>query len=240
LEIAKWNYDKDSPRIRELRYLFRQLNEAIPEAIFNGNLMEGLYTVLSVSLPRMERSGELLFHLDIRGICVSGGSACTAGAGSHVMRALGREHLVTVRFSFSKWNTKEEVDWVVGILTEQVGKEPDKGEPAEASLKELVNYIRVNLDSVDGRLAVPALCRRFGYNKVKLARLLKRKYGLTPAGFVLEQPINLAKHFLVDSRLGIAEIAEKTGFGDGVAFNKSFKRQIGMPPSKFREKFSVL
>ena len=72
-----------------------------------------------------ERSDMLLFNLDMAGICVSGGSACTSGANavSHVIKALYNGHaaeMVPIRFSFSKHNTKEEVDTVVEKLKELV------------------------------------------------------------------------------------------------------------------------
>ena len=65
----------------------------------------------------------ILFNLDMQGICVTGGSACSSGAdvGSHVIRALNNNpNLVPVRFSFCKHNTKEEVDKVVGLLKEMI------------------------------------------------------------------------------------------------------------------------
>ena len=65
----------------------------------------------------------LLFSLDMNEICASGGSACSSGAdmGSHVIRALGgNSEKVTVRFSFSKFNTKEELDKVVEKLKELI------------------------------------------------------------------------------------------------------------------------
>ena len=65
----------------------------------------------------------LLFGLDMQGICVSGGSACSSGAdiGSHVIRAINNNpNLVPVRFSFCKHNTKEEVDTVVAKLQELI------------------------------------------------------------------------------------------------------------------------
>ena len=65
----------------------------------------------------------ILFNLDINNICASGGSACTSGAdqGSHVIRAINQNpNQVTVRFSFSKFNTKDEVDAVVERLKELV------------------------------------------------------------------------------------------------------------------------
>jgi cysteine desulfurase len=65
----------------------------------------------------------ILFNLDINHICASGGSACTSGAdqGSHVIQAINNNpNLVTVRFSFSKYNTKEEIDTVVNKLQELI------------------------------------------------------------------------------------------------------------------------
>jgi cysteine desulfurase len=104
--------------------MIEQLRREIPGVEFNGD-MEGssLYTVLSVAFPKTEKSEMILFNLDINHICVSGGSACSSGAdiGSHVIRAINNNpNLVTVRFSFSKHNTKEEVDIVVGKLKELI------------------------------------------------------------------------------------------------------------------------
>jgi cysteine desulfurase len=65
----------------------------------------------------------ILFNLDINNICASGGSACTSGSdqGSHVIRAINNNpNQVTVRFSFSKFNTKEEVDSVVAQLKQLI------------------------------------------------------------------------------------------------------------------------
>ena len=65
----------------------------------------------------------ILFNLDINHICASGGSACTSGAsqGSHVISAVNNNpNQVTVRFSFSKHNTKKEIDKVVEKLKELI------------------------------------------------------------------------------------------------------------------------
>lgn len=123
LEIATKNFETDSAYIRDLKlYMLDRLKEKIPGVTFNGNpLGKSLYTVLSASFPKTERSEMLLFNLDINNICASGGSACTSGAdaGSHVIRSINNNpNKVTVRFSFSKHNTKEEVDIVVEKLKE--------------------------------------------------------------------------------------------------------------------------
>jgi cysteine desulfurase len=79
--------------------------------------------VLSVAFPKTEKSEMILMSLDMNNICVSGGSACSSGAdqGSHVIRAINNNpNLVTVRFSFSKHNTREEVDTVIGKLKELI------------------------------------------------------------------------------------------------------------------------
>ena len=125
LELATLNHDKDSNQIRQLKnYMREKLTQQIPGIYFNGDFDgNSLYTVLSVAFPKTERSEMLLFNLDINNICASGGSACTSGAdqGSHVIRAINNNpNYITVRFSFSKYNTKEEVDVVVEKLKEMI------------------------------------------------------------------------------------------------------------------------
>ncbi len=121
LELAMANIEKDSQYIQSLKtYMITKLRENIKGVHFNGD-QEGrcLYTVLSVAFPKTEKSEMILFNLDMSNICASGGSACSSGAdvGSHVIRAINNNpNLVTVRFSFSKHNTKEEVDTVVDKL----------------------------------------------------------------------------------------------------------------------------
>ena len=121
LEMAMEHLEKDSRHIKEVRdYMKESLLKNIPGIHFNGD-HDGncLYTVLSTAFPHTEKSEMLLFNLDIHNICASGGSACTSGveAGSHVIKAIypGTSQ-VTVRFSFSKYNTKKEVDLVVEQL----------------------------------------------------------------------------------------------------------------------------
>src|SRR5690606_14722659 len=90
---------------------------------FNGEIHpeKSLYTVLNVSFPEMDMSEMLLFNLDIAGISVSGGSACSSGSniGSHVLTAIGTNpNRPSVRFSFSKYNTEKEIDVVISKLRE--------------------------------------------------------------------------------------------------------------------------
>ena len=121
LELATANYEKDSSYIQSLKlYMKEQLELNFKDVHFNGD-PEGksLYTLLSASFPQTEKSEMLLFNLDINHICASGGSACTSGAdaGSHVIKAINpNSNYTTVRFSFCKNNTKEEIDIVIEKL----------------------------------------------------------------------------------------------------------------------------
>lgn len=107
------------------KHFIQSLVNEIPGVLFNGlseDLDKSLYTILSVSLPPSESNrGMLLFNLDLEGISASGGSACNSGAtvSSHVLRALNHTpDRDAVRFSFSRFNTIEEVDYTVGKLKE--------------------------------------------------------------------------------------------------------------------------
>jgi cysteine desulfurase len=121
LELASNRMKEESKYINDLRiYMAEELKKKIPGVMFNGDAFgKTLYTILSVSFPKSEKSEMILFNLDINHICVSGGSACTSGAqqGSHVIRAIypGSDRS-TVRFSFSRNNTKKEIDEVVNKL----------------------------------------------------------------------------------------------------------------------------
>jgi len=123
LERATKKHEEDKTYINDLKnYMYEKLNESISNVSFNGDVKGcSLYTVLSVNFPKTEKSEMILFNLDINNICASGGSACTSGAnqGSHVINAINPDSdCVTVRFSFSKNNTKEEIDTVVEKLKE--------------------------------------------------------------------------------------------------------------------------
>jgi cysteine desulfurase len=125
LEMATLNYEEDKKYIGGLKnYMMQQLQKHINDVSFNGDPCgHSLYTVLSVNFPKTEKSELILFNLDINNICASGGSACTSGANSasHVISAINpNAECVTVRFSFSKNNTKEEVDAVVEKLKELI------------------------------------------------------------------------------------------------------------------------
>ncbi len=123
LEEALTEVDSHHDHIQGLKtYMIEQLEANIPGVDFNGDAKgESLYTVLNVSLPPSEKSEILLFSLDLMGIACSGGSACSSGSdkGSNVLNGIGSNpNRPAIRFSFSKYNTKEEVDYAVSKLKE--------------------------------------------------------------------------------------------------------------------------
>jgi cysteine desulfurase len=123
LELATAHFEEDRIYLEGLKaYMMKKLKERVGDVLFNGDpLGRSLYTILSVSFPKTDKTEMILFNLDINNICASGGSACTSGVeqASHVIRAINsHSDRVTVRFSFSRLNTKEEVDIVVDKLME--------------------------------------------------------------------------------------------------------------------------
>ncbi|MBC6610182.1 cysteine desulfurase [Hymenobacter sp. BT507] len=131
LEIAYRDMAAHQQHIQGLKDRFiGKLRAGIEDVQFNGHSAEAdrsLYTVLSVSLPPSELNEMLLFNLDINRVSVSGGSACTSGAnaGSHVLTAMGCDpNRGAIRFSMSKYNTPEEVDYAVEQLAKMYQKQP--------------------------------------------------------------------------------------------------------------------
>jgi cysteine desulfurase len=111
-------------------YMQAQLRNQIEGVEFNGDISEegSMPHVLNVALPAGERDAMLVFNLDLRGISVSGGSACNSGAlkGSHVLTGIGCEAVRavnSVRFSFGQNNTREEIDQVILHLKDIVGSQ---------------------------------------------------------------------------------------------------------------------
>jgi len=129
LEMAYAEIDQKQQYIQGLKsYMMQQLQDKIPGITFNGETdpQKSLYTVLNVSFPPTDMADMLLFNLDIAGISASGGSACSSGTniGSHVLEGIGTDPArPAVRFSFSKYNTKEEIDYTVGKVQEIISQE---------------------------------------------------------------------------------------------------------------------
>jgi cysteine desulfurase len=99
-------------------YMIDELKSLFPTISFHGETEppKSLYTVLNVCFPKTEKGGMLLFTLDLKGVAVSGGSACSSGAnkGSHVLEGIGADMTrPNARFSFSRYTTKEEIDFAL-------------------------------------------------------------------------------------------------------------------------------
>lgn len=121
LELACAEMEERADHIRSIRqYMIERLQESFDDIQFNGDLYgHSLYTVLSVSFPPSPKNELLLLSLDIAGVSASGGSACSSGAekGSHVLSAIEADPArKSIRFSFSHYNTRDEVDFVVEKL----------------------------------------------------------------------------------------------------------------------------
>ena len=122
LEICYADMEAHQKHIFEIKnYLKQRLIDTIPGIEFNGEVSfeKSLYTVLNCMFPAHPDAEMLLFNLDILGIAASGGSACSSGSnqGSHVLRGIGADmSRASVRFSFCKYNTKEEIDFVIEKL----------------------------------------------------------------------------------------------------------------------------
>jgi cysteine desulfurase len=127
LQLAYSEMNAHQEYIQGLKsYMIQRLQDEVPGIRFNGEIdpEKSLYTVLNVSFPEMDMADMLLFNLDISGISASGGSACSSGSniGSHVLAGIGADPArPSVRFSFSKMNTREEVDYAVEQIKALIG-----------------------------------------------------------------------------------------------------------------------
>lgn len=124
LDLAYDNLEEHQEKVRSLKKtMIDGLKKAIPAVQFNGDSAseDSLYTVLSVCFPSTDINEMFLYNLDIEGISVSGGSACSSGTdiGSHVLNSL---HVPmdrpSVRFSFSRFNEAAEIEKTIGVLKE--------------------------------------------------------------------------------------------------------------------------
>jgi cysteine desulfurase len=122
LELSCTNLVAERNQIQDLKnYLVSQLEIEFPAHKINGT-SEGIYTILNILLPFSEtKTAMILFHLDMKGIAVSRGSACQSGSikPSHVLaELLSNEDLKkpSLRISFSHFNTKEDIDWLIECL----------------------------------------------------------------------------------------------------------------------------
>jgi cysteine desulfurase len=130
LEIANENLESNQEYISGLKErLITGLKNKIPGVTFNGlsgDMTKSLFNVINVHLPGNYKSDMLLFQLDLKGISASGGSACGSGAlvGSHVLNAiLPDDEGTSIRFSLSKFNTSDEVDYTINTLADIIGSD---------------------------------------------------------------------------------------------------------------------
>ena len=132
LDYAYKNIKEDKKFVTQLKkYFIEQLVENISDVKFNGlsgDIEKSTYCLVNVRLPISQEKAPLLqFQLDLKGIACSKGSACQSGStkGSHVLtEILSCEQLSkpSIRFSFSIFNTKEDIDYVIGVLKEFIDK----------------------------------------------------------------------------------------------------------------------
>jgi cysteine desulfurase len=126
------NLDEERTYVTSLKkYFIDTIQNEIPGVQFNGlsgDIEKSTYTLVNLRLPvDQQKSLMLLFHLDMKGIACSQGSACQSGSGkgSHVLNEILSEEelkMPSLRFSFSKYTTKEELDYTVGVLKEFVAQ----------------------------------------------------------------------------------------------------------------------
>lgn len=127
LEKACKEMDEENKRVAELRnYFEEQLLAKIPEIVVNAKDVERLPGTSSITFKYVEGES-ILLSLSLKGIAVSSGSACSSDDlhASHVLLAMGiPEEFAhgTIRFSFGKYNIKEEVDYVIDSVVEVIGK----------------------------------------------------------------------------------------------------------------------
>lgn len=125
------NLDSDKSHIEDLKmYCINQFKSTFSDLSFNGccdDLTKSTYTIVNLRIPMSPEKANLLgFNLDLKGICCSKGSACQAGSetGSHVLNYILSEKQLqspSIRISFSKYNTKQDVDQLVEVLREYIG-----------------------------------------------------------------------------------------------------------------------
>lgn len=123
IELAYSNLDEHVKHIKSLRdYLYNEIKSKLPDVIINGDMENRLPGNLNMSFKEI-RGETLLVNLDMKGIYASIGSACTSGSldASHVLLAIGvKEEIAkgSLRISIGKYNTKEEIDYLIESLVE--------------------------------------------------------------------------------------------------------------------------
>jgi len=126
MDIGCKNLEEERNHIQNLKnYFIERVKKDLPKATFVGDYEgKSQYTILNISFENYSNSSLLLLNLDVFGVCVSGGSACSSGVdtGSHVLESINQEKAIkeSIRFSFSKTNTIKELDIVLDYLLNQL------------------------------------------------------------------------------------------------------------------------
>ncbi|MEN9304455.1 MAG: hypothetical protein RL264_2884 [Bacteroidota bacterium] len=124
MDLAYHDVEGHQKHVQSLKTkMIEMLSQVFPDLGFHGEISpeKSLYTVLNVSFPPTPKAGLLLFTLDLKGVAVSGGSACSSGAtkGSHVLEGIKADmSRPNVRFSFSRYTTEEEIQFAVNVVKE--------------------------------------------------------------------------------------------------------------------------
>ena len=128
ISLSYDNLNKEKVYIQSIKdYFIKSIKKIFPNVQFNGcssDSEESTYTLINIAIPVIKEKASLLdFQLDLKGIACSKGSACQSGSnqGSHVLKEVQGENKndwPSLRFSFSSYNSKKEVDYLMGILKE--------------------------------------------------------------------------------------------------------------------------
>jgi cysteine desulfurase len=125
-DLAYEHLEEHQEHVQSLKsYFIEKIQQLVPSVQFNGCIEResSLYTVLNVSFPPSDKSGMLLFVLDLKGVACSGGSACSSGSnvGSHVLTGIGADPMrPSIRFSFSRYTTQEDLDFALRVISESL------------------------------------------------------------------------------------------------------------------------
>ena len=125
-DLAYEHLEEHQHHVQSLKsYFIEKIQQLVPNAQFNGRIEpeSSLYTVLNVSFPPSDKSGMLLFVLDLKGVACSGGSACSSGSnvGSHVLTGIGADpKRPSIRFSFSRYTSQEDLDFALQVISESL------------------------------------------------------------------------------------------------------------------------
>ena len=146
IEMAYQDLEEHNKKIKNLRdYYVEQVQKRIPYIKINGDMEKRLPGNSNISFKFIEGEG-ILLNLDLKGICASSGSACTSGSldPSHVLLAIGLPHEIahgSLRISIGKYNTKEEVDYLLNSLEEIIQKLRNMSPLYEKFIKEGIKNV---------------------------------------------------------------------------------------------------